>query len=179
MPAVFPSWCGQAMRNIGYCDIIFSKIVIIRTNWFNFVRIMRQIFTSILNFTQYVVLPQHRDRNVTVDYRDVTQSWMVSSLIYRTEIIDNKLSNMDGSVAFNRWHQCATPFNTGFLGPTRVHMPNGILIGSAVFAGLTIVTCRPTDRPTTDHATPSVTVGRIHVHVVLRCGLIIKYAVSI
>ena len=29
------------------------------------------------------------------------------------------------------------------------HNPNGILIGSAVFAGLTSVTNRPTDRPTT------------------------------
>jgi len=34
-----------------------------------------------------------------------------------------------------------------FLGPTRVHISNGISIGSAVFARLTIVTDRPTDRP--------------------------------
>jgi len=38
------------------------------------------------------------------------------------------------------------------------------------FAGLTIVTDRPTDRQT-DHITPSVTTGCIYV--VLRCGLII------
>ena len=56
------------------------------------------------------------------------------------------------------------------LGPTRVHKLNGILIGSAVFAGLTIVTNRPTDRET-NHSTPSATIGRICV--VLRCGLII------
>jgi len=31
---------------------------------------------------------------------------------------------------------------------TRVHNPNGISIGSAVFAGLTIVPYTPTDRPT-------------------------------
>jgi len=37
------------------------------------------------------------------------------------------------------------PSNTWFLGPTGVHFPNGISIGSAVFAGLTIVTDRPTD----------------------------------
>jgi len=37
--------------------------------------------------------------------------------------------------------------NTWFLGPTRVHTPNGIYIGSAVLARLTIVTDRPTDRP--------------------------------
>jgi len=30
-----------------------------------------------------------------------------------------------------------TPSNTWFLGPTRVHIPNAILIGSAVFAQLT------------------------------------------
>jgi len=38
------------------------------------------------------------------------------------------------------------------------------------FAGLTTVTDRQTDRPT-DHATPSVTIGRISTYVVLRCGL--------
>jgi len=39
------------------------------------------------------------------------------------------------------------PCNTWFLGPTRVLNPNGISIGSAVFAGLTTVKDRPTDRP--------------------------------
>ena len=42
-----------------------------------------------------------------------------------------------------------TPSNTWFPGPTRVLNPNGISIGSAVFAGLTSVTDRPTDRQTT------------------------------
>jgi len=37
-----------------------------------------------------------------------------------------------------------TPSNTWFLGPTQVLNPNGILIGSAVFAGLTSVTDRQT-----------------------------------
>ena len=41
----------------------------------------------------------------------------------------------------------------GSLGPPRVHNPNGISIGSAVFAGLTSVTDR-----TTDHVTRSVTI---------------------
>ena len=41
-----------------------------------------------------------------------------------------------------------SPSNTRFIGPTRVHSPNGILIGSAVFAGL---------------ATRFVTIGRIYV----------------
>ena len=49
--------------------------------------------------------------------------------------------------------------------PTQVYSPKGISIGSAVFAGLTIVTDRQTD-----HAT-WVTTGRTTV--VLRCGLII------
>jgi len=40
-----------------------------------------------------------------------------------------------------------TPSNTWFLGSTRVLYPNGITIGLAVFAGLTTVTDRQTDRP--------------------------------
>ena len=55
------------------------------------------------------------------------------------------------------------PSNTRFPGPTQVHNPNGMLIGSAIFAGLTSVTDRPTDRRT-DHATRLVTIGRIYVH---------------
>jgi len=46
----------------------------------------------------------------------------------------------------------------GSLGPPESNNPNGISIGSAVFAGLTSVTDRPTD-----HATWSVTIGRIYV----------------
>ena len=42
-----------------------------------------------------------------------------------------------------------TPSNTWFPGPTRVLKPNGISIGSAVFAGLTNVTDRQTNRQTT------------------------------
>jgi len=41
------------------------------------------------------------------------------------------------------------PCNTWFPGPTRVTNPNGISISSAVFAGLTSVTDRQTDRQTT------------------------------
>jgi len=48
--------------------------------------------------------------------------------------------------------------DTWFLWPTRVLSPNGISITSAVFAGLTSVTNRPTD-----HATRSVTIGRIYI----------------
>jgi len=55
-----------------------------------------------------------------------------------------------------------TPSNTWFPGPTRLSIPNGISIGSAVFAGHTIVTDRPTDR-TINHATRSITIGRIYV----------------
>jgi len=54
---------------------------------------------------------------------------------------------MDGSVVFAKVVPVCTPPNTCFLGPTRVHNPNGISIGlgSAVFAGLTTVTDRQTD----------------------------------
>jgi len=41
------------------------------------------------------------------------------------------------------------PSNTWFLRPTRVLNPNGISTGPAVFAGLTNVTDRQTDRQTT------------------------------
>ena len=41
----------------------------------------------------------------------------------------------------------ALPSNTWLLYSVRVHSPNRISIGSAVFAGLTSVTDRPTDRP--------------------------------
>ena len=65
---------------------------------------------------------------------------------------------MDGSPCTLQW---GTPFplkivpahggsgrlsNTWFLMPTRVHSPNGISISSSVFAGLMIVTDRPTNR---------------------------------
>ena len=53
---------------------------------------------------------------------------------------------------------CGTASNIWFLGPTQVLNPNGISIGSAIFAGLRTVTDRPTD-----HATPSVIIGRIYV----------------
>ena len=51
-----------------------------------------------------------------------------------------------------------TPSNTWFPGPTRVLKPNGISIGSAVFARLTSVTDRPSD-----HVTRSVTICRFYV----------------
>jgi len=40
-----------------------------------------------------------------------------------------------------------TPSNTWLFGTTRVSLPNGISIMSAVFAGLTNMTNRHTDRP--------------------------------
>jgi len=40
-----------------------------------------------------------------------------------------------------------TPSNTWRLGSTGVNIPKYITIGSAAFAGLTVVTDRPTDRP--------------------------------
>jgi len=60
------------------------------------------------------------------------------------------LPHMDGS--FNHIRPVAPiciPSNTCFLGPTRVHNPNGISIGSAVYAELMIVADTPTDRQTT------------------------------
>jgi len=39
-----------------------------------------------------------------------------------------------------------TPSDTCFPGPTGVHIPNGISIGSAIFAAFAIMTDRQTDR---------------------------------
>jgi len=64
------------------------------------------------------------------------------------------------------------PSNTWFPGPTQVVNPNGISIGAAVFAGLTSVTDRQTDRQT-DSPRYSVGNNRLHMYVVLRCDLII------
>ena len=41
---------------------------------------------------------------------------------------------MNGSMVFARWRLCAPPSNTCFLEPTWVQNPNGISIGTAVFA---------------------------------------------
>ena len=63
-----------------------------------------------------------------------------------------------GSMVFTRLRQRALPPNTCFLGPTRVQIPNIISVSSAVFAGLTTVIDRPTNR-----STRSVTIGCIYV----------------
>ena len=55
------------------------------------------------------------------------------------------------------WEDLDPLSNTLFPWPIQVRIPNGISIASAIFAGLTIVTHRPTDRRT-DHATPSVAI---------------------
>jgi len=60
-----------------------------------------------------------------------------------------------------------TPSKTWFIGPIWSHIPNGISIGSAVFAALKIVI-----NWQTDHATSSVTTDCIYT--VVRCGLIIR-----
>ena len=67
------------------------------------------------------------------------------------------------------------PSNTWWLSPTPPHMPNGISIGPAVFAGYLVVTWhthRPTDRRT-DHG--NVVSNRPHLYAThIRCGLKIK-----
>jgi len=52
-----------------------------------------------------------------------------------------------------------TPSNTRFLGPTRVQIPNGIPVGSAIFAGITIMTDRQTNKPLY-----SICNKRLHLH---------------
>jgi len=64
------------------------------------------------------------------------------------------------------WRDVDPSLINGSSGPTRVHMPNDTSISSAISAGLTIVTDRPTDIHTDRqayHADSSVTIGRIYV----------------
>jgi len=63
------------------------------------------------------------------------------------------------------------PSSTWFLGPAGDHIPNDISIGSAFFAGITIVTDRQTELTDqqTDNTTLPVTTDRIYL--MLRCGL--------
>ena len=72
-----------------------------------------------------------------------------------------------------------TPSNTWFPGTTRVLNPNGILVGSAVFCRAHLCD-RPDRQPDRqlDHATRSVTIGRIYVrpnkkHFKAACALIV------
>jgi len=64
-----------------------------------------------------------------------------------------------------------TPSHTWFLGLTWAHIPNSILIGSAIFAGFMVVTEQQTDR-LTYHATPPVATD--NVQLVLQWGLKIE-----
>ena len=55
-----------------------------------------------------------------------------------------------------------SPSNTQFRQPSQLHNPNGILIGSAIFAGITVITGRETNRQKdrqTDHTTPCIAIG--------------------
>jgi len=56
-----------------------------------------------------------------------------------------------------------TPMNIWFLGPTQVLNPNGISIGSAIFARLTTVTDIQKDRLTEDHCTRSIAIGCTYI----------------
>jgi len=66
---------------------------------------------------------------------------------------------MDSSIVFARWRQCASQLVVLHC-TQRVHIPNGISIGSAVFAGPTIVTARQTDRPRYSICRPN---NRLHL----------------
>jgi len=82
--------------------------------------------------------------------------------------------NTDGSVVFARLRQHAPTANACFLGPTLdppSPQPVRHLDRFSVFARLTSHDGDTvTDRPT-DHVTRSVTIGRIYVYIVIRCGL--------
>jgi len=66
------------------------------------------------------------------------------------------------------------PPNTRFLGPTRVHIPDGISIGSAVLARLMIVTHRHTDTQTRNIDNNAVSLQSVHAmrfyHAPMQCA---------
>ena len=70
--------------------------------------------------------------------------------------------------SFSRTRQMA-PVCTPILGQTQVYTPNGIWIGSAVFAGLTVVTSTQTDRGLSACVT-SVTNNVVRVAIILCCS---------
>jgi len=94
-----------------------------------------------------------------------TGSWSIQLLLHRWPQGVPILYNGSPLFAINiapYYRGSGLPANIWFSGPTWVLNPNGISFGVAVFAGLTSVTYRQTDRPT-DHATRSVTIGRIYI----------------
>ena len=91
------------------------------------------------------------------DHKCTAAFFMNHSVLYiRPSLSPHKIAPSRGG------SEVWTSSNAWFLGPTWVLNPNGTLIGSAVFTGLTTVTVRQTDR-STDHATRSVTRGSIYV----------------
>ena len=109
----------------------------------------------------------HKQTYRCADRNTSRPSWRHSNNNKWSKSFDKKaalLPYMDGSMAFARWRQRAS------LGPPESRYKTTLLIGSAVFAGFTIVTDRQTDGQT-DHASQSVIKGRIYI--VLRCGLIV------
>jgi len=77
----------------------------------------------------------------------------VLPLLRRFEYIDRMSGHVLGRALFALLPFCPrvgiwTPSNTWFFDHTRVHIPNDISIFSVIFARLTIVTDRQTDRQT-------------------------------
>ena len=85
-------------------------------------------------------------KQLTVKINNINdKSWQVIKVIWHNTA---KLLQIDGSIIFATWRQCALPcghigatwriwLNLCFLWPTHVHNPNSISIGSAVFAQMT------------------------------------------
>ena len=79
------------------------------------------------------------------------------AILYNGPLLSPKIAPSNGT--------CRPQSNTWFLGPTGIHIPNGVPIGSVAFAGLTTATDRQTIPLSCNH--------RPHLRVVLRCGLTI------
>ena len=130
----------------GIYDGSTSSIIFARwrhTHW-------RHLANTILNLCFLRPTRVHNPNGKSIGSAVSTQLTAESPYTLQWATLSPKIAPSHGGI----W----TPSKSWFLGPIRGHNPNGISIGSAVFAGLTSVTDRPTD-----HATRSITIDRIYV----------------
>jgi len=100
-----------------------------------------------------------------------TWSGIAPKLIFHCKRIIDLAFSQPFAVQIKNW----TLPNTWFLGPTQVHTPNGISIGSAIFAWLKTVTEQSTDRQADRPCYSVCKQGRIYT--VVRCSPLISCAI--
>jgi len=137
-----------------------------------------QLVTSWTHCTRSIIrqLSSDRAKSSRLNLPAITTTDSTITEIYWTSCYSNGSDSVyccrrrNHSIVFFRWHQCAPPSETWFLGPTRVCSPNRLKIGSAVFAQSTRVPNAETDRQT-DNAT-----RHVHDVCIFRAVLIISWS---